>query len=180
MSWDVLVLNYEGRRVSEIDEEQLKSVPLGPAAQVRKRIAAHLPGVDWSDPAWGIFHGEDFSIEFNAEKSDPLESIMLHVRGGGDVVPTLLSFATPNGWALLDMSSTEFIDPENPSPEGWEGFQEYRDKVVKRKPAKKAVKKPKPKRAGASRKAAKPKEAVKAKAARKRTSPGKRTPKKKR
>jgi hypothetical protein len=178
MSWDVLVLNYGGRAPQEIDEEPIDSVPLGPAAQVRKRIAAHLPGVDWSDPAWGLYEGEDLSIEFNAGKANSLNSIMLHVRGGGDVIPTLLSFATPNGWLLLDMSTTEFIDPENPSAEGWEGFQEYRDRVISRKPAKKA----KPKKAAARQKkvAAKPKKAVNAKAARKRTPPGKRAPKKKR
>ena len=42
----------------------------------------------------------------------------------------VLRFAKPNGWSLLDCSTSEFLDPDNPSAEGWEGFQAFRDKVT--------------------------------------------------
>ncbi len=98
--------------------------------------------------------GEGFSLEFNIGKDDPVETIMLHVRGGGDAIAAMLKFCQPNNWSLFDCSTSEFIDPENPSQEGWEGFQEFRDKVVKKvmketskKPTrKKASKKPKQRR----------------------------------
>ena len=145
MSWDVLVLNCGGNPADEAGEER----PLGPAARVRMSISAHLPGVDWSDPAWGVYDGDGFSIEFNTGKRSPIASIMLHVRGGGDAIPAMLAFANPNGWSLFDCSTSEFLDPENPSPEGWEGFQAFRDKAVGRsggtKPKGKA-KKPKGKK----------------------------------
>jgi hypothetical protein len=145
MSWDVVVLNYGGEMSPEemLDAEPVG--PLGPAAQVRKRIAKHLPGVDWSDPVWGLYKGDGFTIEFNTGKDDPIDTIMLHVRGGGDAIPALLGFANPNRWSLLDCSTSEFLDPENPSAEGWEGFQAFRDKALGAPKGKKSAKKTKKK-----------------------------------
>jgi hypothetical protein len=130
MSWDVAVLNLGGE-LPPADAAEAEPVgPLGPAAQVRRRIVKHLPGVDWSESRWGIYKGDGFTIEFNTGDEDPIDSIMLHVRGGGEAIAALLQFANPNGWALLDCSTSEFLDPENPSIEGWEGFQAYRDKTI--------------------------------------------------
>lgn len=146
MSWDVVVLNYGGKLSPH---EMLDADPVGPlgaAAQVRRRIAKHLPSVDWSDPAAGFYEGDGFTIEFNAGDEDPIDSMLLHVRGRGDAIAALVRFAKPNGWSLLDCSTSEFLDPDSPSAEGWEGFQAARDKaraLPKRKPSKSKTKKPK-------------------------------------
>ena len=128
MSWDVVVINYGGK--PPLPDEMAGAPPpgpLGPAAQVRGSIAAYLPGVDWSDPTWGIYEGNGFSLEFNTGKDDAIDSIMVHVRGRGDAISAMLAFANPLGWSLLDCSTGEFLDPENPSSEGWAGFQAFRD-----------------------------------------------------
>lgn len=39
--------------------------------------------------------------------------------------------AGPLGWSALDCSTNEFIDLGNPSQEGWQGFQAFRDKIVR-------------------------------------------------
>ncbi len=146
MSWDVMVLNYGGR-LSPAELLNAEPVgPLGPTAQVRRRIAKHLPGVNWSEPAWGVYEGDGFTIEFNAGEDDPIDSMMLHVRGGGDAIAALIRFAKRNGWSLFDCSTSEFLDPENPSSEGWEGFQAFRDNAIdppKRKKSESKAKKPK-------------------------------------
>lgn len=129
MSWDVMVFNYGGKPPADGDAPP--AGPLGPASKVRDGIAAHLPGVDWSDPSWGIFEADEFSIEFNMGDEDPIDSIMLHVRGGGEVLGAIMAFANPNGWSLLDCSTGDFLDPEKPSSAGWEGFQDFRDKVIR-------------------------------------------------
>ncbi len=78
-----------------------------------------LPGADWSDPTWGIYDGNGFSFEFNIGNDQPdMNNFMIHVRGGGDAVSDLLKFSVPNGWSLFDCSTSEFIDPKNPSSEG--------------------------------------------------------------
>ncbi len=58
--------------------------------------------------------------------------MMLHVRGGGDAISAITKFAQPQGWSALDCSTGEFLDFENPSQAGWEGFQAYRDKFVEK------------------------------------------------
>ena len=124
-----MVLNLGGKAPPGDAADADPVGPLGPAAQVRRRIAKHLPGVDWSDSASGVYEGDGFTIEFNAGDDDPIDSLLLHVRGGGDAIAALLRFANPNRWALLDCTTSEFLDPENPSAEGWEGFQAFRDKA---------------------------------------------------
>jgi hypothetical protein len=134
MSWDVMVFNFHGDPPADLsclpDDTPLET--LGPAQAVRDAIARTLPGVDWSDPHWGLYEGDGFSLEFNAGTRDPLVALMVHVRGGGDAIAALLRFAMPHQWSLFDCSTGEFIDPGEPSQTGWEGFQAYRDLVIKR------------------------------------------------
>jgi hypothetical protein len=133
MSWDVMVFNFHGDPPKDLDlmpdEGSLEA--LGPAERVREAISRTLLGVDWSDPTWGMYAGDGFTFEFNTGRDDPIVAIMVHVRGGDDAIAALLRFAVPNQWSLFDCSTSEFIDPNEPSQEGWEGFQAYRDTVVK-------------------------------------------------
>lgn len=103
---------------------------MGTSNEVRSKIDAHLSGIDWSDPTWGIYDGNGFSFEFSMREEEEKDGFMVHVRGGGDAIGALIQFAEPNKWSLLDCSTGEFIDPDDPSPEGWEGFQAFRDKVI--------------------------------------------------
>ena len=131
MSWDVMVFDLAGAAPSEIDfGADFKPQSMGSADEVRLKISEHLRAVDWSDPTWGIYEGDGFSFEFNMGKEAETNSFMVHVRGGGDAVKSLLSFTAPNGWSLFDCTTGEFIDPTNPSDEGWKAFQGYRDKIV--------------------------------------------------
>lgn len=133
MSWDVLIHKFIDPAPTTIEEiDESKFLPLGPAAEVRQQISEHLGPVDWSDPTWGVLDGDGFSIEFNAGNEDPIDSIMLHVRGGGDAVAAIMAFVVPLGWKALDISAGGFINPLSPSDEGWERFQAYRDHAMKR------------------------------------------------
>jgi hypothetical protein len=132
MSWDVMVFDLAGAAPSEIDfGADFKPHSMGPAGEIRLRISEHLRAVDWSDPTWGLYEGDGFSLEFNMGKGAETNSFMVHVRGGGDAVKTLLRVAAPNGWSLFDCTTGEFIDPANPSDEGWKAFQGYRDRVLR-------------------------------------------------
>jgi len=132
MSWDVMVFKFAGpppATADDIDADAL--LPLGPAAEVRQKISAALPAVDWSDPSWAVFDGDGFSIEFNVGSDDAIKDMMLHVRGGGDgAVASIMSFVTPHGWSALDCSTGDFLNPAAPSAAGWKQFQTYRDQVL--------------------------------------------------
>ena len=133
MSWDVMIFKMGGKTPPPLDKlKESDLLPLGPAEEVRQRISALLAGVDWSDPTWGLYDGDGFSIEFNFGKDDPIANMMLHVRGGGDAISAIVRFAKPLGWSALDCSTSEFLDLDNPSQAGWEGFQAFRDKIIKR------------------------------------------------
>ena len=131
MSWDVMVfhLRDKPRSLDELKEENL--LPLGAAGAVRAAISVSLhEQVDWSDPTWGLYGGDGFSIEFNVGKDDPIQNMMLHVRGGGDAISDILKIVAPNGWSALDCSTSDFLDPAAPSDAGWAGFQRYRDQII--------------------------------------------------
>ena len=103
---------------------------MGDAQDVRQAISGAVPGVDWSDPAWGIHKSEGFSIVFNFQASGPVEAFTLHVRGGGDPLPTIVGLCSLNGWVALDHATGELIDLDHPSQGGWVAFQRFRDKVI--------------------------------------------------
>lgn len=132
MGWDVMIFNYHGAPPRDITLSSDDDGPfvLGAAKRVREAITTTLPGVDWSDPTWGMYLGNGFTFEFSAGSDDPIMAIMVHVRGGGDPIPELLRVAVPNQWSLFDCSTSEFIDPNDPSQEGWTGFQAFRDRVI--------------------------------------------------
>ena len=132
MSWDVMVFHLRDKPQSLDDLREEAMLPLGPAAQVREAISSVLSGVDWSDCTWGLYGGNGFSIEFNVGKEDPIQNMMLHVRGGGDAVSDIMKLVLANAWIALDCSTSEFLDPAAPSNEGWVGFQKYRDQIFKR------------------------------------------------
>ena len=120
MSWDVMLLNLGGRtpRVATL-EKDFEPPPLGDAQHVRDRISASAPTVDWGDPTWGILFCDEWSIEFNLGKDKIVDGPMLHVRGGGDPVSFILELCLANGWGAFDLSSRDFIDPEDPSTAAW-------------------------------------------------------------
>jgi hypothetical protein len=129
MSWTVSVLG--GKEPPPVHDlpDGWRPEALGSGAEVRGRISAHLPGVDWTDPTWGRYAGDGFTFEFNMGREEPVESFAVHVRGGGDAIADLRRFAVPNGWHLLDWSTGDYIDPQSPSDAGWVGWQAYRDKI---------------------------------------------------
>jgi hypothetical protein len=158
-----MLVNYRGKRKrGQVADAQLAAqmAPLGPAEEVRRRITKHLPGVDWSDPARGVFQGNGFTIKFTAQlirkedltDYDPvnligsINLIELRVSGKGNAISALLGFANPNGWSLVESWTGKFLDQESPSAEELEGLQALPDKATgtpKRKKSKSKSKEPK-------------------------------------
>jgi hypothetical protein len=133
MSWDVMVLNGDGTPASLVDvPKDWVPKPLGDAPTVRAAISASLADVDWSDPAWGVHLGDEFSMEFNFQKDGVVHAFSLHIRGGGDPLPTIVGLCSSNGWVAFDYSTGELIDLSNPSRDSWVAFQRFRDKAIDR------------------------------------------------
>ncbi|SCD89129.1 MULTISPECIES: hypothetical protein [unclassified Streptomyces] len=102
MSGDVLVLRLpEGCASVEDLPEGSPELPLGPRADVLAALAGAVPEADLSDPAWGELEGPGWSMELNIGDTEPVDAVMLHVRGGGDdVLPVVLRIAEALGARL--------------------------------------------------------------------------------
>lgn len=122
MSWDVAFVRIRGscRPVAEVAEADY--IPLGKPAAVRKAIRAAFPKAEWLHMDGLVYAGKGLEIEFDLEGLESANTVVAHVHGSGDPIRSLLQLASLNGWLVLDCSTGEFIDPQNPSYEGWEGF----------------------------------------------------------
>lgn len=128
MSWDISLFNAPpGITIEEIPRDYEPS-PLGSRAKVLGRLQTAFADLDLSDPTWGFLNRQSWSIEFNIGGEDPVESIMLHVRGGGDVVQVVRETAHVLGCRAFDCSSGEFI--EDGGRDGWADFQGFRESLV--------------------------------------------------
>ncbi|RKS79511.1 hypothetical protein BZB76_0982 [Actinomadura pelletieri DSM 43383] len=132
MSWDVLLMRVpaEVRGMDDLPQDYAPE-PVGSLPDALGRLASELPEVDLSDPEWGVLEGPTWSIELNIGHDDPLEAVMLHVRGGGDdVLTVILRIAQILGCRALDTSTGDFLAEGR--TEGWHAFQQYRDQVANR------------------------------------------------
>ncbi|QMU72585.1 hypothetical protein [Streptacidiphilus sp. P02-A3a] len=130
MSWDVLLLRLPDSiaSVQEVPKDYV-SPPLGRRREVLTALSQALPEADLSDDTWGQLSGPDWSIELNIGSRDPVDTIMLHLRGSDDEALTpVFRIAAALGCKALDCSEGDLISPEN-SP-GWDTFQAFRDHVV--------------------------------------------------
>ncbi|RFS86769.1 hypothetical protein D0T12_00265 [Actinomadura spongiicola] len=130
MSWDVLLMRAPAE-VSGMDDlpRDFAPHPIGSLPDALGRLESELPEVDLSDPEWGVIEGPIWSIELNIGREDPLEAVMLHVRGGGDdVLTVILRIGQVLGCRALDTSTGDFLAEGR--TEGWRAFQQYRDRVT--------------------------------------------------
>ncbi len=124
MSWDVAIVKIRGdfRPIEEVESEDY--LPLGDEAAVATAISLAFPSAEWSGSTSAVCRGSNFEIEFGFEDLASSNSVLLHVHGSGDPIPSILGLTKGNGWLAVDCSTGEFIDPRNPSYEGWEGFKD--------------------------------------------------------
>lgn len=133
MSWDVLLMRSPDDATSVDGLSEDDTPPIGPVAEVLHRIRTAFPDADLSDPTWGVLEdAEDgWSMELGIGSADPVASIMLHIRGGGDPVTTALRLARLLDCRALDCSDGEFFADDGGGG-SWEEFQAYRDQVTGR------------------------------------------------
>jgi hypothetical protein len=132
MSWDILLqsLPVGIRSLDEIPADYVPP-PLGPRADLIRRIVARLPAVDFSDPAWGRLDGETFSIELNLGTEAEAKALMLHIRGSAEVLGAVREISEALGCRAIDCSEGNIIDFESPhASEVWSRWRAYRDRVL--------------------------------------------------
>ncbi|KUN76626.1 hypothetical protein [Streptomyces griseoruber] len=129
MSWDVLLLRLPDNvtSVHELPGDHTPP-PLGSLHDVLATVARAVPDADLTDPTWGELLGPTWSMELNIGDEDPVDSIMLHLRGSGDDVLTpVFRLAETLGCKVFDCAESGLISAGQTS--GRHAYQQFRDRV---------------------------------------------------
>ncbi|WP_234323449.1 hypothetical protein [Streptomyces sp. NRRL F-2580] len=85
--------------------------------------------VDLTDPNWGEVLGPTWVIDLGIGENDPVESVMLHVRGGeDDVLPLIFRISQALGCRPFDCSTGDLLTED--APNSWPAFQTFRDRAI--------------------------------------------------
>src|SRR5688500_18972213 len=99
MSLDLSIQSFSERYSrGDVDPHDAKCLPLGPRTAVQEAVLQAFPGTDWRDPVWGQWESEFGSVKFNLGDEEPVDSMMLHVRAGQEVVGAIVKLCLDNGW----------------------------------------------------------------------------------
>ena len=113
MSWEVLLLRLPGHVTSMgglRDDEG--TPPLGPKPWVLDAVRRALPESDLANPERGQAEGPGWSIELILGSIDPVDSIMLQVRGNyDDALAPIFRLAAELGCRVLDVECENLITP---------------------------------------------------------------------
>ena len=136
MSWDAVLLRTKGKPTSI---EEMEELPLGKRADVLAAIRAEFPTVK-TQGSQLIYSDGELSIEFVFQGRNPVESVMLEVHGAGDPITPVLRLATANGWVVLDLSSSELLDPAKPDDNAFGGYRKLVERGARKRPPKRPKK----------------------------------------
>jgi hypothetical protein len=91
---------------------------------VAAAIRSAFPTAEWDGPTHA--HGgldECTGILFDFHEVEGYNFVHVSVNGTRDPIPLLLGLVNANNWVILDIQNGEFIDPANPSHQGWLGYR---------------------------------------------------------
>jgi hypothetical protein len=124
MSWDAVILRIRGplRPANEVAESQY--LPLGGLESVAAAIQSAFPSAEWDDPMHACCSlDESTAILFDLQGVERSNCVLVSVSGSYDPIPSLLELANANNWVILDVQTSDLINPARPSREGWLGYR---------------------------------------------------------
>jgi hypothetical protein len=132
MSWDIFVqdIPVDAETVDDIPDSFVPA-PIGQRSHIIEQIRKVVPFADFSDPAWGVIEGEDFSIEVNLGTNENVKGFAFHVRGG-DLAPEVVSDLLKHlNLRAFDAATGDIFDHERTSA-GLKEWRAYKERVVDR------------------------------------------------
>ncbi len=100
MAWDVWL------------QPAKKGGVLGSLSQVLQMLKDNVPGIDLSNPTYGIVDQKDLAIDFIIGNEDPVKGIMLSIHAAGDfekIEDTLEKLCKKTTWRAKDIATGNFI-----------------------------------------------------------------------
>jgi hypothetical protein len=132
MSWDIFAQDFpvDAKTPDDIPDD-FEPRSLGSRASVISKIKEIIPAADFSDPAWGLIVGDDWSIEINIGEGEDCDGFALHVRGEEAAVGAVASILDHLELRAVDSQTGEFFVSDAAALESFRKWQAYRDSVVK-------------------------------------------------
>jgi hypothetical protein len=113
MSWDIYIQDFPSTvEKAEKIPDDFQPNSLGKRADLIAQILDVVPSANFSNPEWGVFDGDGYSIEFSMGSSDTCASITLIVRGGGNPTPLIAALLDRTKLRGIDCQTSEFFDVE--------------------------------------------------------------------
>jgi hypothetical protein len=133
MSWDIFVQNFptEAKTPDEIPDNFV-SQPIGSRDEIIAKIKEVVPTANFSDKAWGIIDGPDFSIEVNLGNKDLLTGFAFHVRGSDMAAACIIAILQHLNLRALDTTTGDFLNP-NQAAKSLQQWRTYQDKILSQK-----------------------------------------------
>lgn len=125
-------LPHDVRSVTDLPSD-FRPEPLGERDALIDSIRTVAPDADFSDPHLGHLDGDAFSMEIFLGESDPVDTIILTVRGGADVIKLIADILSQLHAHAVDLQTGELftIDGATDSIAAWRAF---RDRVIPHSP----------------------------------------------
>jgi hypothetical protein len=116
MSWDIFVMNLpEGVSALSDIPKDYRGPPLGPRSPIIAKISSLYPGVDFSDPSWGVLVLPECIIEFSLQGSnEEVTALVMHIRGGDRAPDIVAHILGELGMRAVDPSSRSGLFEQDP------------------------------------------------------------------
>ena len=132
MSWDVMFMDLP-KTINRLDEipEDFEPGSLCSRDAYEKMVFELFPDIDENDDrSWMSLTGDGYSIEFSAGSDDPVESLVLHVRGREAPMNVIKKICDYTGWKAIDTTLGIFLDFDHDPGKGFYQWKAFRDRVV--------------------------------------------------
>jgi hypothetical protein len=132
MSWDIFVqdIPVDAKTVDEIPDSFVPA-PIGQRSNIIEEIQKIAPFADFSDPAWGIIEGEDFSIEVNLGDNESVKDFAFHARGSDTAAGLISDILKHLNLRAFDSGTGDIFDHERVSA-GLLLWRAYTNRVLNR------------------------------------------------
>ncbi len=137
MSWDIFVQNIP-EHVKQISDMKRygDSLPryIGQRSDIIRTIKEAVPQADFTDPAWGVIDGADFSIEVSMGDKEECKGFVFHVRGSDEAVLLVSAILEKLGLRAFDPGSeTGLFEARPDAVKSLQKWRQYRDWVIEGK-----------------------------------------------
>jgi hypothetical protein len=131
MSWDIFVQDFPtgATSVEEIPKE-FRPAAIGRRSEIIETIRKVIPVADFSDPAWGVINGPDWSIEVNIGAEEICNGFALHVRGGDAAAGVVAAILEALNLRAVDSQTGEFFVAGEEGIASFRRWKAYRDEVL--------------------------------------------------